>query len=703
MESVVHEASPVATFSRPILAPAGAWADLPPFVRPGAAGEERLEGGRCIWVNDNQIDLSGPERVWLTRTVSEVVTPDGLAPVGQVGVDFDPAYERIVLHHVHILRDGQVRVFDPIPGMQVLQRERDLERAKFDGRLTAHFTIPDPRLGDIVDVAWSHIGSHPLTADHFAAEWVFEWGCWVGETRVRLLAPRSRDLRFRMHGAPPAVQERDLPGDLVERVWVSRETVPVRGEPDVPPWERSLASVGCVEAMTWSDVVEVFTPLYPVDAPLPAELEAEVAEIAARATSQAELTADALRLVQGALRYQAISMGAGGFTPHPVSEIWSSRSGDCKDASLLLVVILRRLGVESCPALVNTAFGWALDREPPSLVVFNHCIVRVRIDGRAYWLDPTNFPQAGRLDAIVQPHLGWALPLTAGATLDSMGERPVEDLGGTEEEFVFGSTPDAPCRLTVRTVHRSWRADGMRRQLSAGRAAVEEAFRAFYERRYGGAQLAAPLMVEDDAEANVVTTVEAYDLPRPWEILTDGHVRFQTHDDIFGPGFQTPRTESRRHPIDLGLPRRLYSHVVLRTGRAIPMSGWNETVSAAGVEMNALHQVLDEPGDTRLKRTMTIGRRVAEASEAHALFNARDRIAAFSGVALTLAVENGRFPTAVQTSATVQTSEGGQAWWTLIFPVLIGLSLLSRACTPEAEPSPPPVAVVAPAAPLPAP
>ncbi len=694
MDSVVHEAPQPAASSRPVLAPASAWADLPAFTPRGPASEERLEGGRCIWLNDNQINLAGPERVWLTRTVNEVVTPDGLAPVGQISIDFDPACERVVIHHVNILRQGQVRVFDPTAAMQVFHREPDLERAKFDGRLTTHFTIPDLRLGDIVDVAWSHIGGHPLLAGHFAAEWAFDWGCWVGETRIRLLAPQSRDLRFRTWGTPPSPEERLLDGGVIERVWVSRETAPVRGEPDMPPWERSLSTVACVEAMTWAQVAEVFTPLYPVDSLPSADLEAEVARIVDRAASPAERTVEALRMVQSALRYQAVSIGSGGFTPRPVEEIWGSRSGDCKDASLLLVIVLRRLGLQACPALVNVVTGWALDDESPSLGLFNHCIVRAQIEGKTYWLDPTNFPQAGRLDVIVQPRWGWALPLSPGATLESMGEAAVQDLGGTDEEFVFGASPDAPARLTIRSVHRSWRADSLRRQLAGGSAAVEESFRAFYDRRYGGAVLAAPLAVEDDFESNVVTLVETYDLTRPWERLTDGRVRFQTHDDLFGAGFQTPRMEDRKRPIDLGLPRRLYHNIVLRVGRDIPMSGWNETVSAAGVEMNAIHQVLDAPGDTRLKRTMSVGRRIVPAAEADALFDARDRISAYSGVVLTLAVENGLFPRpAGPAAAPVQAPSGKQAWWTLIFPVLLGLSMLGRACTPETPAPPPPTAV----------
>ncbi len=679
MDSVTeHTSGAAAAASRPTLAPAGAWADLPRFSAPHRPTAEQLEGGRCIWLNDNQIDLTGPHRVWLTRTVNEIVAPDGLGAVGQISVDYDPGFERVVFHHVRILREGVTRVFDPTPAMQVFQRERDLERARFDGRLTAHFVIPDLRLGDIVDVAWSVTGTHPVLGDRFAAEWVFEWGCWVGETRVRLLTREDRPLTLLSWLNPPAETRRSLPGGALERVWRSRSTAPVGREPDTPAWSRSLSAVTCADVLTWAEVVETFRPLYPLDGPLPESLEAEAVRIETAAATPAARAMAALRLVQGALRYQAVTVGAGGFTPNPLDSIWATRSGDCKDASLLLVRLLRRLGLDACPALVNTAIGPILADEPPALAVFDHCIVRLRIDGASFWLDPTNFPQGGRLETTFQPRWGWALPLMSGGELEPMGEGPVTDLGRVEEEYVFGATPEAPARLTIRSENRAWRADSVRRQLSGGKAALEESYRDFYARRYGGATVVAPMEVEDDLDGNVLTTVERYDIARPWEAVGDSQVRFQTYDDLFLPNLHTPRTEGRRHPIDLGLPRRQAHDIVLRLGKDIAHTGWNETIPGPGVELTTVHQTLDDVGSSRLRRTLAVSRRLVPAGEAPALFDLRDK-AARTGVVLTMAVENGAFVDPAPPPAPRKAKSEGINWW-LYLLVFLGLSGLVRAC-----------------------
>lgn len=101
--------------------------------------------------------------------------------------------------------------------------------------------------------------------------------------------------------------------------------------------------------------MNVFTPLYEDEGPLPAEIEQEIARIGASEASVAGRAAEILRFAQNAVRYHhAISIGEGGYTPRSLQEVCETRSGDCKDKSKLYVHMARRLGVDACPALVNT-------------------------------------------------------------------------------------------------------------------------------------------------------------------------------------------------------------------------------------------------------------------------------------------------------------------------------------------------------------
>lgn len=83
----------------------------------------------------------------------------------------------------------------------------------------------------------------------------------------------------------------------------------------------------------------------------------------------------------------------GGLVPRQLTEIESSRYGDCKDLSSLLTSMLRALGMKANVALVrrgDNPWGEEPDYKLPGVSRFNHAIVHVQDENESYWLDPTN-------------------------------------------------------------------------------------------------------------------------------------------------------------------------------------------------------------------------------------------------------------------------------------------------------------------------
>jgi transglutaminase-like putative cysteine protease len=76
------------------------------------------------------------------------------------------------------------------------------------------------------------------------------------------------------------------------------------------------------------------------------------------------------------IRYVGIYLGAGGVVPHDAQSILTNRYGDCKDHVVLLEALLRAVGIESSPALINAQRTYIL----PKLAttgVFDHVITYV--------------------------------------------------------------------------------------------------------------------------------------------------------------------------------------------------------------------------------------------------------------------------------------------------------------------------------------
>ena len=595
-------------------------------MRDPEAPTDSVDGGRRFWLSDTQVDLRGGGQAWFSRVVAEVVTADGLQPIGQISIDFEPSYERLVLHHVRIIRAGETREIEIPPLLNVLRRERDLERAMYDGRHTAHLVVPDVRIGDVVDYAYTLHGAHPSFQGLFSAEFGLQWSCWVAQTRIRLLTDTARVLDTRTWGGIPVAETRTLEIGGKEWLWNTLNEAGARSEQDTPGWVRDRKALRIADRATWAQIAALFAGGYDTTGPLPGDLEARAAEIEAGTSDLASRVVAALRLVQHDLRYHSVSLGDGGFVPRGLHHIWAVRAGDCKDASRLLTALLRRLGVEADPALVHTHMGRGLEADPPAANAFNHCIIRVRLDGQVYWLDPTRYPQGGALEKVSQARYGWALPLVDGAELEAMGQDTPTPIYDAKERFELDPAPEGRGKLTVDTHYRGWRADDIRRRLaSEGPDAVARSYREYYERFFGAATELAPMTVEDDLDANVIRIGESYELAKPWEKLDEKRGRFQPLDDLFAPHLTTQRSAQRRHPIDLGTPRSLSVETLIKLPHPIRIDGWDDALEAPGVRASSRFEAADQTGTLfRLSRGLTISRTEIRPEDAEAFFSLRE-------------------------------------------------------------------------------
>lgn len=76
--------------------------------------------------------------------------------------------------------------------------------------------------------------------------------------------------------------------------------------------------------------------------------------------------------------YLGFYPGESGWIPHPARQCWTARIGDCKDKTALMITLMRAVGLDAHPALVNAGEP----STPPTAPVpfFNHAILYVRTD-----------------------------------------------------------------------------------------------------------------------------------------------------------------------------------------------------------------------------------------------------------------------------------------------------------------------------------
>ncbi len=541
-------------------------------------------------LDDVQVDLCGAERAWFHRRAELVTAHGGAERVAQFSVSFDPAFERLEIHTVRVLRGAQAIDHAHADGFQILRREQNLERLIFDGRVTIHFTIPDVRPGDIVETSSTTYGMRRSLGGRHTA-WVnFEWGVGALDIRVRHRAPAGRWIgELRLNRAPePTIVERD---GVVDKRWRAVERRAVTFETLAPPWIVQQASILFSEWRDWGEVIDVFAPLYHEQGGFPDELEREIARIADAEPTPSGRAAAVLRFTQSAIRYLAISIGEGGYTPRSLADICATRYGDCKDKAKLYVAMAARLGLDAAPALVDTRNGPGLNELLPSAQVFDHCIVRVEIDGQAYWLDGTRGEQKSPLATLHQCHMGWALPLKQGAGLERIPDpRPAHTLE-VHERINLGASPDHHVRYEWRTISRRGRAEWVRELLAReGTVGVFKLYAGDVQRAFPHAQVLRQDVEKDEIEQNEITTVEAYEIGQAWSQLSKKAYQFATYDLTVKNQLARLETGTPRFPIYLGQLGRVSRRVEINASNSLTPTLWTCNVESSAFRYESSFQ-----------------------------------------------------------------------------------------------------------------
>ena len=585
------------------VAPPGTWVDAGPYAIPKTANPHFIANGVCVLLDDSQIDLCGPERGWFYRRADMVTANAGAERAAQFSVSFDPRFERVDVHSIAVIRDGARVEHSGTAFFEVLRRERNMERLLFDGRLTIHVTLPDVRVGDVVETSYTLFGMRKSLNGRHSAFIPLEWGVGIVETRLRQRTPQDRAVAERSFGDAPQATQSDADG-VIDRRWRTYERPGVRFEQLAPPWIFQGAMIQFSAWRDWGEAAEVFTPLYEDAGALAPEMEAEIARIEASEPTPAGRATAVLRFVQGSVRYLAISMGEGGYTPRLLGDICETRYGDCKDKSKLYVAMARRLGLDACPALVNVRDGPSLDKWLPTGQAFDHCIVRVRIDGVSHWIDPTQEAQVAPLGALAECRYGWALPLTAGVTaLEHMGEEPFIHSLDSVEHVVLGKSPSVPVKYEWRVTQRGWRAEQMRARV--GREGEVGLFKLYVEdiqRSFPKANPVQQHVVRDDHELNELTTVEAYEITDAW--VSRGELYGFTTLDLFMRSMLVKLDlGDRKLPVDLGHVGKMTRRVEIETAVPLKVTPWRRAVSGSNISFDTELKALS---NKRFELTQTL-------------------------------------------------------------------------------------------------
>lgn len=389
----------------------------------------------------------------------KAVSPVGLQQASQFSVNWNPAFGSATVHAVEVIRNGErINVLDRAD-FTVLRREEALEQSRqINGILTGVLMIPDLRVGDTVELSQTITASMPLLGSPLEGMGPLLSPMASDQMHTALLWPKTHNMQHRAGSEVPAPTLMTV-GDYKVAQFNLTDVKATTFPSDLVSSDLIKHSFQYSDVPDFNAVSTRIMPLFDAASTLPddAELAAHIARIKAEhSTPQARALA-ALRLVQDEVRYLAIAIGDAGWQPADAKDVWKDRAGDCKGKTVLLIAILRELGIEASAALTSSQLT-ALDQYLPMYSLFDHVIVKARIDGRDVYMDGT---RTGDRSLIPDQPLEFShvLPLVPNARLVALPQSlPPRPLNQTLLEIDMSAGLYSPARITASRAYRGFEA-----------------------------------------------------------------------------------------------------------------------------------------------------------------------------------------------------------------------------------------------------
>jgi hypothetical protein len=427
----------------------------PSWATPSELMTVPTDAGGLVFVRrqDTLIHLDEQGQLHYIGYRIKLLHPNALQ-LGNLSISWNPAAGAPTVHAIKVHRDGQIIDVLQNVSFEILRREGQLEAAIIDGNLTAVARISDLRVGDELEVAHTIRITDPTLGNNDSGLILLTANPALGRFRMGLSWIEGQKPNIKMTNDMATVAQNR------ERAIEFRFDNPPTLTPakDAPPrynWQRVVEYSDFAD---WNAISQRFAAIFAKAATFPSasSLKQEANRIAAAQTSPIDRASAALKLVQQDVRYIYVGLAGGNLTPATADVTWQRRYGDCKAKTALLLALLAELGIEAEPVLAsNAGADDGLDQRLPSLQMFDHVLVRAKIDGKQYYLD-------GTLPSVVLPSVDpvfpykWILPLkTQGSSIERLEWRLAtkpDELNLFEIDARSGFTQ--PARITNTIISR---------------------------------------------------------------------------------------------------------------------------------------------------------------------------------------------------------------------------------------------------------
>jgi hypothetical protein len=375
------------------------------YIKESDFASKQIDEGRdyCYFLDKIYYtsDEENSEYACVAYTLNEPANLEN-ASVMDVVVEENETY---IIHRISVLREGVL--IDKIPDtkIKVLDSENQSDGGVLSSNKKINITIKDLRLYDVLIMEDSRVKIFTerdfLRKEFSKFVWVSPSTYWAyGSYNYTFINDRKKRIAYKK------TFFRDEDGNVLapEINYLEkgqRFTIEKENYINFVDTNREIAPfIDFATDSNWGDLSNYISPLYEevYNKAALQEFAPNLVEKLEAITNKDEQLQFAIDYVQNHVYYVFNADEMNGHKPQEPSVTYQNKQGDCKAKCVLLKVILDYIKVDSSVVLVNFNTDHYLKYYLPSLLTFNHVIVKIDYKGETYFIDATNRDEFGLIE-----------------------------------------------------------------------------------------------------------------------------------------------------------------------------------------------------------------------------------------------------------------------------------------------------------------
>ena len=359
-----------------------------------SATEEKypLAGAVVILADEKMKLLPDNTLAYDSHYIVKILNERGKNDFSEIVLGYDSTYEKVEIEYARTIKpNGEVAA---VGEKDIRDVSRYLNFPLYSNARARIISMPEIAEGSIVEYKIRTTQSQLINKDDFDIAYNLQETEPVVSARLAISIPKNRNLRIKTlnpeynpknFNLSPVISETGE--DKIYR-WEFKDIPQIEVEPNMPPKTEINPLILASTFDSWEEIYKWWRGLSKDRISPDKAISDKVSElIQGKKTLEDKIRAIYNYCAQE-IRYVGIEYGQAGYQPHPASEIFKNKYGDCKDKAILFVTMLKVAGIDGFPVLIGTRGTPAMEDDFPT-VNFNHCIAAVELNNELIFLDIT--------------------------------------------------------------------------------------------------------------------------------------------------------------------------------------------------------------------------------------------------------------------------------------------------------------------------